>query len=187
MNFLVELDRALFLKINGEWTNPFFDWFFTQITDLHREPWALAILVPLTAFWFYKKKEIAFRWLLALVICVGLSDLISYRLIKEFVGRNRPEASAISVVVRTNHHEGPSFPSNHSANMFTAATIMSGAIPSLTPVFFLTAGLVAYSRVYVGAHFPLDVLGGALVGILIGGFFRLFLGAWLNRQKPRRR
>lgn len=179
---VLALDRSLFEAINVAWTNPFFDWLFPLITDLNRDPLTLLVLLPLIAWWMRKKRMAGFRWLLLTLVCVGLSDLVSYRIIKSSVGRDRPEDSGVSFQLRTPHHSGSSFPSNHAANVFAAATALSGALPPLAPVFYISAALVAYSRIYVGVHFPLDVLGGALIGILISASGRAALGRWLSKD-----
>jgi undecaprenyl-diphosphatase len=61
------------------------------------------------------------------------------------------------------------FPSGHAATSFAGATVLSRAAPRLAPVFFLLAAAVAWSRVYVGVHYPSDVLAGAVLGVLVGG------------------
>lgn len=182
MTTILDLDRALFMKINLDWTNRAFDWFFPRITDLHSNPYTLAVVLPLLAFWVYRQRGRAARWLLLGLVCIGLSDLISYRLVKATIERPRPEDSGIHVVLRTHQHHGTSFTSNHSANVFAGATVLAGALPGFAPVFFIVAALVAYSRIYVGVHFPLDVLGGALLGILIGRAAQRLAGAWLDRK-----
>ena len=63
-------------------------------------------------------------------------------------------------------HDG-SFPSGHTSTSFACATILTLAFPRAAPGFFLLALAIGFSRIYVGAHYPLDVVGGAVLGILI--------------------
>jgi undecaprenyl-diphosphatase len=61
-----------------------------------------------------------------------------------------------------------SFPSGHAATSFAAATVIAAAAPRLRIPLYVLAALVAWSRVYVGVHYPLDVIGGAIYGTLLG-------------------
>jgi len=111
------------------------------------------------------------RWgVLALtVIAVALAEWSAMG-IKALVDRERPSLryAEPEPLVHTPHDA--SFPSGHAATSFAAATILSFASfawPRLAPVLFLLAAAVAFSRVYVGVHYPLDILGGAVLGILV--------------------
>jgi undecaprenyl-diphosphatase len=70
-----------------------------------------------------------------------------------------------------------SFPSGHAATSFACATVLSVFAPRLAPGFLVLAAAVAFSRVYVGVHYPLDVIGGALLGVLVGAGW-----VWLWRR-----
>ena len=163
-------DHRLFHLINAVWTNRLFDAAMPVLTDLHQVRIFAFVLLPLgTAYWLYRGKRRAVFAFLGLVLAVGLADAISHRIIKPLVHRHRPDSSRIEIVLRTHQHSGFSFPSNHAANCFAAAMFLGSVYPPLRIPFFLGAATIAYSRVYVGVHYPLDVLAGALLGIVIGG------------------
>ena len=106
-------------------------------------------------------------------------QLISYGL-KQALGRERPsEVYALPKPLVHAPHDG-SFPSGHATVSFACATLLAFYAPRAAPAFFLLAAAIAWSRVYVGVHYPLDVLGGAVLGVLIAIALR-----WLVRV-PRR-
>lgn len=183
MNEIQNLDRELFVKINSDWTSALADQVMPVITDLHRQPLFIAILAFSLAIWIFREKTRALKWTVAIVLSVALSDLFSYRVVKANFDRARPPQANVQIVVRGETHTGNSFPSNHSANMFAAAMAISGANPLAAIPFFIAACLIAYSRVYVGAHFPMDVLGGAAIGILMAAIVRLSLRKWLPTRE----
>lgn len=181
MNELVEFDQALFRKVNGEWTHSIADTVFPVITDLHRAGiWPLIVVAALLIFWIYKQRAKAAKTIVLLVLSVALSDMLCYRVLKPHFNRSRPQASGVEARLLTEKHTGLSFPSNHAANNFAAANTLAYVMPSFAWLWFLIATLIAYSRVYVGVHFPLDVVAGASVGILVSMLvWRLFGRRWL--------
>jgi undecaprenyl-diphosphatase len=78
---------------------------------------------------------------------------------------------------------GNSFPSGHAATAFAGAAILSRALPGRWPVLFLLAAGIAFSRVYVGVHYPADVLGGAILGLATATALPP-LAAALRRSRP---
>jgi undecaprenyl-diphosphatase len=105
-----------------------------------------------------------------LFLHVALADfagqLLSYGL-KQWIGRERPSAVYPSPKPLVHAPHDGSFPSGHATVSFACATMLAFYAPRAAPAFFLLASAIAWSRVYVGVHYPLDVLGGAVLGILV--------------------
>jgi undecaprenyl-diphosphatase len=74
-------------------------------------------------------------------------------------------------------HDG-SFPSGHATASFACATVLAFYAPRAAPAFFLLAAAIAWSRVYVGVHYPLDAVGGAVLGVAIGLALRFLARRW---------
>jgi undecaprenyl-diphosphatase len=91
----------------------------------------------------------------------------------------RPSEPGPLVTIPNSH----SFPSGHAATSFAAATILSAFVPRAAPAFFLLALAIGWSRLYVGVHWPLDVVVGALIGVAIA----LLLLAAVRRLSTRQR
>lgn len=105
-----------------------------------------------------------------LVIAVALSDQLSSNVLKPLVGRVRPcnalPLDEIRLLVRRSG--ALSFPSSHATNSFAIATVLVWRWPGLAILFFAFAIIIAYSRVYVGVHYPLDVVAGTVLGVVCG-------------------
>jgi undecaprenyl-diphosphatase len=104
--------------------------------------------------------------LLSVLAAVVIADLSALGL-RRAVGRVRPWGRYPGPLPLGHVPKDPSFPSGHTTIAFAAATVLSYYRPRWTPAFFLLAVAIGFSRVYVGVHYPLDVIAGAVLGTLI--------------------
>ena len=167
LDALIDFDKALFLTLNG-WNNAFFDVLM---------PFASGKLtwVPLYAFivamLFYRKdwKKALLALLLTLAV-FALCDSISFAAKNYFERWRPPFDPEIGPLVRVLEGGGDyGFFSAHAANVFGIAMFTSLYVKRrwYTALVFIWASLVSYSRIYVGKHFPGDILVGALFGVLV--------------------
>ena len=82
-------------------------------------------------------------------------------LLKLVVGTRRPSGGGPLIAIP----HSDSFPSGHAATSFACATVLTALVPRAAPAFYVLALAIGYSRVYVGVHWPLDVVGGAVLGV----------------------
>lgn len=162
---VIAFDQELFKKINSEWTSELLDQVLPILTDLHKHPVYLAPVLLIIVGWILRQRQRALHPFILSIFSFALSDSINHRILKPIVQRARPEFVLEHVRLLTHSHKGFSFPSNHAANVFGLAVVLSFFYPRYWIAFVLTAFTIAYSRVYVGVHFPVDVAVGALVGV----------------------
>src|SRR3989344_3098175 len=127
------------------------------------------MVASLTTYLLYKK-----RLSLALqVLLVGMSTYVAAEIAKQIVARPRPFLLLNSVHGREPHITGQGFPSGHTAVVAAIAFLLYQFLPrDRRNLVFAWVGLVALSRIYLGVHAPLDVIGGAALGVVV---FQLFL------------
>ncbi len=165
MEWLYHIDLMLFHCVNHTIANPFFDWLMPFLTEIKN--WYAAYLVAVLALLLFGKKQGRIVVLL-LIPTIILSDQISSSIIKPLVGRIRPCHVVEGVRLIYGTAGGLSFPSSHAVNNFAIASVLSHFYPRFFPYLFLFASIVALSRVYLGLHYPSDMVGGAAIGIFIG-------------------
>jgi membrane-associated phospholipid phosphatase len=110
------------------------------------------------------------------MIAMGVSGVL-VQVIKHLVGRPRPRLADRGLFEwgPTFEKGHDSFPSGHAISAFAMAAVLSGCFPAGRWIWYSIAALIAFSRVYVGAHYALDVVFGAILGV--------WVGLWANRLK----
>jgi membrane-associated phospholipid phosphatase len=172
MQSILEADRYLFQLLNGRWHNSFFDVMMPLIRNSN-------FWIPLYLFLliFALQNIPKSGWfILMAIVTAALTDFLSSHIIKNQVFRLRP-CNDISLmetirVLASYCPQSSSFTSSHAANHFGLATFASVTLfPYARKWIYLTyvwAFLIIYAQVYVGVHFPLDVIAGGLVGVVAG-------------------
>jgi undecaprenyl-diphosphatase len=188
IEFLIQMDQEIFLALNGfhaPWLDPIM--YFISKT------W---VWVPLYAVlvWFIFKDHGRDGWLILLgvTLTIILADQITTTFMKPFFSRLRPSHEPLleNLVHIVKGYKGSrfGFASSHAANTFGAATFMFllfGKTRRWIAFLFAWAALVTYSRIYLGVHYPGDIVVGALVGMLsaLAGFrFYRWLKAFADRR-----
>ena len=182
--FLLAWDLALFRAIHLGLHHPALDPIMMAFTDPGR--WKLPLLALVVVLFLTRRARGALA-LLVLALTLTVSDQVSAKVIKPIVKRPRP-----SVVVADSHplfgvRRSYAFPSVHAVNFSAAVPIVATVFPAATIPAAAVAALVCFSRVYVGDHWPSDVLAGIILGLGLGllgrkAFLRLEQNArrWLK-------
>ena len=173
----VQLDTTCFLFLNTIFSTTLLNYFFVSITDARF--WIIPSLFAATLF-VMREQKYAITILCLALVTVAISDPVSSQIIKPLFGRHRPchpDHFVQGAHFLLGFKNSDSFPSSHAMNMFAQAMLFTLFYPSKWPFFFGFAILIGFSRVYVGVHYPGDVLGGAVFGVAVGfSVFLLFTG-----------
>ena len=123
------------------------------------------------AIWLVIAAVLALAWRRPSVfVLVAVADLAAQGisgLMKSLIDRARPSAVYAHPATLVSAPHTHAFPSGHATASFACATVLARLWPRAAPGFFVLAAAIAFSRVYVGVHWPLDVLGGALLGVAV--------------------
>ena len=171
---LFNLDQQLFFWVNTRLHNSWLDTLFVILTT--KENWLLPSIVLLGLFLYRRKKE-ALWVIVFLAIGVVLADQLSSGVLKPWIGRLRPCKTLEGFRLLVPCGGRWSFPSSHAANAAAVATFLWWYVPRWKVLWGILALLIGYSRIYVGVHYPLDVLAGWFVGV-ISGWVAIQLARW---------
>lgn len=166
LTLLADLDTALFRFINITLANSLTDRVMPFVTN--GEHWILAVALAACLLIHFRRRE-SLIILAGVAIVFAACDQASAHLFKPWVERVRPCHAVVDVHLLATCSGAYSFPSAHATNSFGCAVFLSWALPRWRWAYFALSALVSVSRVFVGVHYPGDLLGGVALGTLIAG------------------
>ena len=171
---IVAIDKQIMVFLNKTISNPIFDFIMPIITNQNFLVFSGLILIGYLAYFGGKRGRIT---IVVLLIAASFSDAICFQIIKPWVGRIRPSHEFYEYINLLVSKGGKySFPSNHAANSFVFATVLSYFYDRKRISLYILASTIAFSRVYVGVHYPLDIIFGSIIGYIISW---IILSLWV--------
>ena len=190
IDFLYSIDKQIFHFVNQDLANSLFDMIMPYLTDYDKYLIGRVVVGILYIYLLWKGGKKGRIIALLLIPLIAFSDQLSSSVIKKFVMRPRPchEINGIIVAdyIRSVAYpcgSGFSFPSSHAVNNFAVATFFSFYYRRWWWAFICFATVIAFSRVYLGVHFPADVIGGAIIGVACA-YFIIWLWQLVSKRFP---
>src|SRR5436305_7563009 len=202
------MDQAIFHLINEQWTHPALDLFMAAISDVEIwKPFLIVLALCILIFGGFKGRAFVICLALALV----LADYFLVSTLKTAIDRRRPkQVQKVRMVQLERSHpqfltlfkrptvrysddtdrtkSGPSFPSGHVTDNVIIGTMCVFFFRRWGWLYLIVAAAVAYSRIYLGAHWPSDVLGSAFLAageaFLVGALAEFVWKRWARRRAP---
>jgi undecaprenyl-diphosphatase len=182
LNALLAWDERLYRLINVDWLSPALDLVMPFVS--RGRNYTIFFLVAAIILLIVGRLH-GLRFLVLALVSVVVADAIGNYVFKHAFLRTRPCIALEGVRLLVGCTNSPSFPSNHAVNASVLATLVTLDVPRLWLAAAALAMLVGYSRVYVGVHYPLDVLSGGALGIAVALVFSgLLERIWPSRQGP---
>lgn len=178
-----DFDQWLFIKINSGLVNPFFDAFLPFMRN--SDHW-IPLYLFLIAFMLINFKEKGAKWILFCVLTFAMTDMVGTFILKNNIDRWRPCAdpdfySHVRLVI-SRCSGASSFPSNHAINHFGMAAFFFATTKHFLRNWGIAglvwAAIIVFAQVYVGVHYPFDVIAGTVLGL----FFGTVMGRLYNKQ-----
>ena len=183
---IIHIDRLIFEWINTGIANSFFDLILPPIRNKYF--WVPAY-IALIIWAIVKHKKQGAIWVVFLIITISLSDQISASIIKPIFHRLRPCHSQHlfeDFVLRVHCGRGFSFVSAHACNHTALATFLILSLKWLQPkwkyLLIIWAASISIAQVYVGVHYPIDILTGAFIGFFIAYCLHLLFKRYFSLQ-----
>lgn len=182
-DFLLQIDKTLFHVLNGTLVSTPTDFLFPILTSIQLI-WPLYLLLVFIVIYRYRRKGL--YAVLTLILMLGIMDQFSTHILKPLFNRQRPCRQETEIRLLIPCGPGQSFPSTHAINNACLAVFLGMLFSSIRVPIMSIAFLISYSRIYVGVHYPLDILGGMIIGGAFGYIgSKALLSVYDHRKKTK--
>jgi len=161
LDYIISIDQSIFLFINQHLWNSYVGFAMFVLTQLGNGYFLFPFVVA--GLLIFDRKNTLLILVISLV-AMFLGGIIVH-ILKELIQRPRPLSQFMDINIYRQKLYVGSFPSGHSQTAFSTAAVLSGHYKKWL-LFYLLAFLVAFSRVYIGVHYPFDIIAGSLIGYL---------------------
>jgi membrane-associated phospholipid phosphatase len=169
MSFFQKYDTGLFIIINSGPRSPISNAFFNYLSVIFNGGWAWIIG---TALFLPFQRARALSVLKNISPPIWVAAVVVEVPVKKYFRRRRPFIDVVRAITVGKKPGNWSFPSGHAAAAFAGAWMMDRCLPRWRALWYILASLVGFSRVYLGAHYPGDVLSGSIIGVLLAEWTR---------------
>lgn len=182
IQFLLNIDKSILLWIQDTLRVPALNPVFIFISSIGNLG-AIWIVISILLLIFKKMRKVGVMSIIALIGSVLINNVI----LKNLVARIRPYEVMTNLKLLVPHANDFSFPSGHTGSSFAAAYVLYKELPKKYGIqALLLATLIGFSRLYIGIHYPSDVIAGAVIGILIAIMVRKIFYIWASSDKMSR-